>query len=61
MHTLAENVAHNLCNTNNTAPSIGIIRVTIYAANGNVSHIRYHRSEIHNFLYIKLTNIDIDL
>ena len=24
---------------NNTAPSIGIIRVTIYAANGNVSHI----------------------
>jgi len=29
--TLAENVAHNLCNSNNTAPSIGIIRVTIYA------------------------------
>ena len=32
-----ENVAHNLCNSNNTAPSIGIFRVTIYAANGNVS------------------------
>jgi hypothetical protein len=32
--TLAENVAHNLCNSNNTVPSIGIIRVTIYAANG---------------------------
>ena len=30
--TLAENVAQNLCNSNNTAPSIGIIRVTIYAA-----------------------------
>jgi hypothetical protein len=30
---IAENVAHNLCNSNNTAPSIGIIRVTIYAAN----------------------------
>ena len=28
---LAENVAHNLCNSNNTAPSIGIIWVTIYA------------------------------
>jgi hypothetical protein len=27
-----ENVAQNLCNSNNTAPSIGIIRVTIYAA-----------------------------
>ena len=34
-----ENVAHNLCISNNTAPSIGIIPVTIYAANGNVSHI----------------------
>ena len=31
------NVAHNLCNSNNTAPSIGIIRVTIYAANSKVS------------------------
>ena len=39
LHTLAENVAHNVCNSNNTAPSIGIIRVTSYAANGNVSHI----------------------
>ena len=29
----------NLCNSNNTVPSIGIIRVTIYAANGKVSHI----------------------
>ena len=29
--TLAENVSHNLCNSNNTAPSIGIIWVTIYA------------------------------
>jgi hypothetical protein len=28
-----------LCNSNNTASSIGIIRVTIYAANGKVSHI----------------------
>ena len=37
--TLAENVAHNLCNSNNTVPVIGIIRVTIYAANGKVSHI----------------------
>jgi len=37
--TLAENVAHNLCNSNNTAPSIGIIRVTIYAANGKIGHI----------------------
>ena len=37
--TLAENVAHNLCNLNNTVSSIGIIRVTIYAANGKVSHI----------------------
>jgi hypothetical protein len=37
MLTLAENVAHNLCNSNNTAPSIGIIRVTIYAANGKVT------------------------
>ena len=36
---LWKNVAHNLCNLNNTAPSIGIIRVTIYAANGKVSHI----------------------
>ena len=34
-----ENVVHNLCNSNNIAPSIGIIRVTIYAANGKVSHI----------------------
>jgi hypothetical protein len=34
-----ENVAHNLWNSNNTAPSIGIIRVTIYAAIGKVSHI----------------------
>jgi hypothetical protein len=33
------NVAHNLCNSNNTAPSICIIRVTIYAANGKVGHI----------------------
>jgi hypothetical protein len=33
------NVAHNLCNSNNTAPSIGIIRVTIYAATSKVSHI----------------------
>ena len=33
---LAENVAHNLCNSNNTAPSIGIIQVTIYAANEKV-------------------------
>ena len=32
-------VAHNLCNSNNTAPFIGIIRVTIYAANGKVGHI----------------------
>ena len=32
-----ENVVHNLCNSNNTAPSIGIIRVTNYVANGNVS------------------------
>ena len=31
--------AHNLCNSNNTAPFIGIIRVTIYTANGKVSHI----------------------
>ena len=30
---LWKNVAHNLCNLNNTVPSIGIIRVTIYAAN----------------------------
>ena len=37
--TLVENVAHNLCNSNNNVPSIGIIRVTIYAANGKVSHI----------------------
>jgi hypothetical protein len=36
---LAENVAHNLCNSNNTAPSIGIIRVTIYAVKGKVSDI----------------------
>ena len=28
-----------LCNSNNTTPSIGIIQVTIYAANGKVSHI----------------------
>ena len=34
-----ENVAHNLCNWNNNAPSIAIIRVTIYAANGKVSQI----------------------
>jgi hypothetical protein len=34
-----ENVAHNLCNSNKTASYIGIIRVTIYAANGKVSHI----------------------
>jgi hypothetical protein len=34
--TLAENVAHNLYNSNNTAPSIGIIRVKIDAANGKV-------------------------
>ena len=34
-----KNVAHNLCNSNNTAPSIGIIWVTIYAANGKVGHI----------------------
>jgi len=40
MFTLAENVAHNLCNSNNTAPSIGIIRVTIDAANGIVGHLR---------------------
>jgi hypothetical protein len=40
--TLVENVAHNLCNLNNTVPSIGIIRVTIYAANGKVSHIYRH-------------------
>ena len=39
MHTLADNVAHNLYNSNNTAPSIGIIMVTIYATNGNVGHI----------------------
>ena len=40
IHTYAcGKIAHNLCNSNNTAPSIGIIRVTIYAANGNVSHI----------------------
>ena len=37
--TFAENVAHNLCNSNNTAPSIGTIRVTIYVANGKVSYI----------------------
>ena len=37
--TVIYTYAHNLCNSNNTAPSIGIIRVTIYAANGNVSHI----------------------
>jgi hypothetical protein len=40
MFTLAENVAHNLCNSNNTAPSIGIIRVTIYVANEKVSQIQ---------------------
>jgi len=34
-----ENVAHNLCNSNNTALSIGIIQVTIYSANGKVSHV----------------------
>ena len=28
-----------LCNSNNITPSIGIIQVTIYAANGKVSHI----------------------
>ena len=39
MFTIAENVAHNLCNSNNTATSIGIIRVTMYAANAKVSHI----------------------
>jgi hypothetical protein len=33
--------ASNLCNSSNTAPSIGIIRVTIYAANGKVSLVRY--------------------
>ena len=38
-NTFVENVAHNLCNSNNTAPSNGIIRVTIYATSGNVSHI----------------------
>ena len=37
---LAENVGHNLCNSNNTAPSIGIIRVTIYVANEKVSQIQ---------------------
>ena len=31
-----ENVAHNLCISNNTAPSIGIIRDKIDAANGKV-------------------------
>ena len=29
---LAENIAHNLCNSNNTAPSIGIIRVILKSA-----------------------------
>ena len=38
--TLAENVAHNLCNSNNTVPSVGIIQVTIYAADGKVGHIQ---------------------
>jgi hypothetical protein len=37
--TLIYIYTHNLCNSNNTAPSIGIIRVKIYAANGKVSHI----------------------
>ena len=34
--------AHNLCNLNNTAPSISIIRITIYAANGSQSHSPAH-------------------
>jgi hypothetical protein len=37
---LVENVAHNLCNSNNTVPSVGIIQVTIYAADGKVGHIQ---------------------
>jgi hypothetical protein len=45
-----ENVAHNLCNSNNTAPSIGIIRVTIYAANGKVSHIHRRIYRMDNLL-----------
>ena len=31
-----------LCNSNNITPSIGIIQVTTYAANGKVSQIHRH-------------------
>jgi hypothetical protein len=55
MFTLAENVAHNLCNSNNTAPSIGIIRVTIYVANEKVrfkSNQNQNQNQIKKF-YLK--------